>query len=71
MANMSLEVEVTPVITVDDNTAYTILNLLELYCRANNKTIEVSHHKYQDKDGYRVILNLVHDDFKEDNKNGN
>ena len=71
MANVSLDVELTPVITVNDSTAYTILNLLELYCRANNTTIEVSHHKYQDSNDYDIILNLVNDDFKEDNKNGN
>lgn len=34
-------VEVKPVLTVDDDTAYTCLMLLELYCKANDKVLEV------------------------------
>lgn len=54
-----LSITVKPVITVDDSTAYTILGLLELYCRANEKTIDVSHSiDYGER---VIILNLVED----------
>ena len=35
----ALTVEVKPVLTVDTDTAYTCLMLLELYCKANDKII--------------------------------
>lgn len=35
----ALKVEVKPVLTVDTDTAYTCLMLLELYCKANDKII--------------------------------
>lgn len=63
MANLGLTVNVTPVITVDNDTAWTILGLLELYCRANNKTIEVRHCRPADSDeAFSVSF-----DFKDDN----
>ena len=63
MANSGLTVNVTPVITVDNDTARTILGLLELYCRANNKTIEVRHCRPAGSDeAFSVSF-----DFKDDN----
>lgn len=35
-----LSITVRPVITIDDDTANTILNLLELYCRATGQKID-------------------------------
>jgi len=35
----SLTVEIKPVLTVDQETAFVCLELLELYCKANNKAI--------------------------------
>lgn len=62
MANLGLTVNVTPVITVDNDTAWTILGLLELYCRANNKTIEVRHCRPADSDeAFSVSFNFIDD----------
>lgn len=63
MANLGgITVNVTPVITVDNDTAWTLLGLLELYCRANNKTIEVSHCRPADSDeAFSVSFNFIND----------
>jgi hypothetical protein len=51
MANLqTLKVEVEPVITVDQDTAYTCLMLLELYCKANNFVIKASEYDPQHYD---------------------
>lgn len=65
MANVGeITVNVKPIITVDDNTAYIILGLLELYCKANKKTIEINHGRPADSDEeFSVYFNLVDDDF--------
>lgn len=57
-------VEVTPRLTVDNDTAWVCLGLLELYCRQNKKTIEVRHTRPVGSDGeFEVSL-----DFIDDNK---
>lgn len=62
MKNPELTVNVTPVITVDNDTAWTILGLLELYCRANNKTIEVRHCRSAESDKpFEVSFNFIDD----------
>ena len=51
----SLEVEVKPVITVDQDTAYTCLKLLELYCKANDKIIISKNYDPQSYDFDNII----------------
>ena len=64
MANMGLTVEVKPVLTVDTETAYVCLGLLEMYCRQNKKTIEVRHTRPADSDEeFKVAF-----DFKDDDR---
>ena len=41
------KVEINPVITIDENTAYTLLRLLEMYCTSNGYKV-ISH---EDEDG--------------------
>ena len=58
----TLTVTVTPVITVDETTAYTLLGLLELYCKANKKSIEISHMRPVDSDeDYSISLDFIDD----------
>ena len=61
MANMGLTVEVTPRLTVDNDTAWVCLGLLELYCRQNKKTIEVRHTRPDDSCEWEVSFNFVDD----------
>lgn len=71
MANLGLTVEVTPLLTVDDDTAHTILGLLEMYCKANKKTIEVRHTRPANSDeDFSISLYFANDTkltSKEDN----
>lgn len=63
MANIGeITVEVKPKLTVDNDTAWVCLGLLELYCRQNRKTIEVTHSRPVDSDGeFEVSFNFVDD----------
>lgn len=63
MANIGeITVEVKPKLTVDNDTAWVCLGLLELYCRQNRQTIEVSHTRPVDSDGeFEVSFNFVED----------
>lgn len=51
----TLEVEVRPVLTVDENTAFTCLMLLELYCKANNVVLEPCENDPQSYDFRHII----------------
>lgn len=62
MANLGLEVEIKPVITIDDETAFTLLRLLEMYCNSNGYTVKW----YRGTDN-EIYLSLVRD--KEGKKN--
>lgn len=57
-----ITVEVKPKLTVDNDTAWVCLGLLELYCRQNRKTIEVRHTKPADSDAeFEVSFNFIDD----------
>lgn len=61
-----INVNVEPVITIDDDTAYTLLWLLELYCRAGKKTIGISHATTLDlnpSDEWKVTFDFEDDTF--------
>ena len=63
MANIGeITVEVKPKLTVDNDTAWVCLGLLELYCRQNGKTIEVRHVRPADSDAeFEVSFNFIDD----------
>lgn len=63
MANIGeITVEVKPKLTVDNDTAWVCLGLLELYCRQNRKTIEASYTRPADSDGeFEVSFDFVDD----------
>lgn len=63
MAKHELMVEVKPRLTVDDDTAWVCLGLLELYCRQNKMTIEVRHTRPVDSDAeFEVSFDFVADE---------
>ena len=54
-------VEVKPRLTVDNDTAYVCLGLLEMYCRQNRKTIEVRHTRKEDEADFKVTFDFAND----------
>lgn len=64
MAKMGeITVEVKPRLTVDNDTAYVCLGLLEMYCRQNGKTIEARYTRKEDEADFEVTF-----DFSDDEK---
>lgn len=63
MANIGeITVEVKTKLTVDNDTALVCLGLLELYCRQNRQTIEVSHTRPANSNReFEVSFNFVDD----------
>ena len=62
MASLGLTVTVTPVVTVDDKTADTLLGLLDLYCRANRKIIRTRKSGPTDsEEDFKITLEIEND----------
>ena len=62
MAKMGeITVEVKPRLTVDNDTAYVCLGLLEMYCRQNRKTIEVMHTRKEGAADFEVSFDFAND----------
>lgn len=59
-----ITVDVKVGLTITDDTAYTILGLLEMYCRENKKTIDIGYFKPANSDEeFEVAF-----DFKDDRR---
>lgn len=55
-------IDVKAKLTIDDDTAYTIMGLLELYCRDKNKTIKTYRCKNSEDAEYQVCFSMEDDD---------
>ena len=62
MAKMGeITVEVKPRLTVDNDTAYVCLGLLEMYCKQNGKTIEARYTRKKDAVDFEVTFDFADD----------
>ena len=63
MANIKMTVDVEPRLLVSDDTAYTILGLLEMYCREKHKKISTTYSRYADsEDDFEITFDFDDDD---------